>query len=90
MVSQGMAATQGDPSYDNYYELGWSNLATVAQGLGAEASVAQSVEEVETALARAVSGAQTGIPQVVVATVDPSEAPPYNYQPPAPPPPSSR
>jgi acetolactate synthase I/II/III large subunit len=90
MVSQGMAATQGDPSYDNYYELGWSNLAAVAQGLGAEASVAQSVEEIESALARAVSGAQTGIPQVLVATIDPSEAPPYNYQPPAPPPPSSR
>jgi acetolactate synthase-1/2/3 large subunit len=90
MVSQGMAATQGDPSYDSYYELGWSNLATVAQGLGAEASVAQSVDEIEAALARAVTGAQTGIPQVVVATIDPGEAPPYNYQPPAPPPPSSR
>lgn len=84
MVSQGMAATQGDPSYDGYYQLGWSNLATVAQGLGAEASSAQSVAEVEAALARAISGAKAGVPQVVVAAIDPTEAPPYNYQPPPP------
>jgi acetolactate synthase I/II/III large subunit len=90
MVSQGMAATQGDPSYDGYYALDWSDLATVAQGLGAEASSAQSVAEVAAALTRAISGADAGVPQVVVATVDPDEAPPYNYLPPAPPPPSTR
>jgi acetolactate synthase-1/2/3 large subunit len=90
MVSQGMAATQGDPSYVDYYELGWADLATVAQGLGAEASSAQSVEEVAAALTRAISGAAAGVPQVVVAAIDPTEAPPYNYQPPAPPPPSPR
>jgi thiamine pyrophosphate-dependent acetolactate synthase large subunit-like protein len=90
MVSQGMAATQGDPSYDGYYDLAWSDLATVAQGLGAEASSAQSVEEVTEALARAISGAEAGVPQVIAVAIDPNEAPPYNYLPPAPPPPSSR
>jgi acetolactate synthase I/II/III large subunit len=89
MVSQGMAATQGDPSYDGYYKLGWANLAAVAQGLGAEASSTQSVEEVAAALERAISGADAGVPQVVVVAIDPTEAPPYNYQPP-PPPPSTR
>ena len=86
MVSQGMAATQGDPSYDGYYELGWANLAAVAQGLGAEASSAQSASEVAAALDRAISGAGSGVPQVVVVAIDPNEAPPYNYQPPSPPP----
>jgi acetolactate synthase-1/2/3 large subunit len=89
MVSQGMAATQGDPSYDGYYKLGWANLGAVAQGLGAEASNTQSVEEVAAALDRAISGAEAGVPQVVVVAIDPTEAPPYNYQPP-PPPPSAR
>ncbi len=86
MVSQGMAATQGDPSYDGYYALGWANLAAVAQGLGAEASSAQSISEVAAALDRAISGAEAGVPQVVVVAIDPTEAPPYNYQPPSPPP----
>jgi len=82
MVSQGMAAVTGDTGYDGYYHLGWNDLAAVAQGLGAEASTAQSVEEVDAALARAITGAGKGVPQVVVVDIDPTEAPPYDYPPP--------
>jgi len=85
MVSQGMAALESDPSFDQYYELGWNDLAVVAQGLGAEASNAQSVGEVAAALDRAIKGAETGVPQVVVVAIDATEAPPYDYQPLPPP-----
>jgi acetolactate synthase-1/2/3 large subunit len=83
MVSQGMAAVTGDTSFDGYYQLGWNDLATVAQGLGAEASTAQSVEDVAAALSRAIADAGKGVPQVIVVDIDVTEAPPYAY--PAPP-----
>ena len=87
MVSQGMAAVTGDTSYDGYYELGWGDLATVAQGLGAAAYTVDSVETTEAALQSAVAGAATGVPQVVVVEIDTTEMPPYKYPPPQPPPP---
>jgi hypothetical protein len=73
----------GDTSFDGYYKLGWNYLAGVAQGLGAEASTAQSVEEVAPALGRGVTDAGNGFPQVVVVDIDVTEAPPHAY--PAPP-----
>lgn len=83
MVSQGMSAVTGDASFDDLYGLGRSDLGTVAQGLGAEATTTSSVAGVTEALQRALAGAATGVPQVVVVQIDSSEMPPYRY--PAPP-----
>ena len=81
MVSQGMAAVTGDPSYDNYYEIGWTDLAAVARGLGATAYEIRTPDEATAALGAALTGAGLGVPQVIVATIDPSESPPYDYSP---------
>ena len=86
MVSQGMAAVTGDKSFADYYKIGWNDLAGVAQGLGAAAFNAQTVDEVQNAFQQAIDGAAAGIPQVVVVAVDPAEAPPYDYPPPPKPP----
>jgi acetolactate synthase-1/2/3 large subunit len=87
MVSQGMEAVTGDAGYDDYYRIGWNDLGTVAQGLGAAAYHAQTPHEAQDALDRAIAGARTGVPQVVVVEIDPAQAPPYDY--PAPPAPGS-
>jgi acetolactate synthase-1/2/3 large subunit len=81
MVSQGMAAVTHDPSYDNYYEIGWADLAAVARGLGATAYEIRTPDEATAALGDALAGAGLGVPQVIVATIDTSEAPPYDYSP---------
>lgn len=86
MVSQGMAALTGDPSYEHYYTYGWNDLAAVAQGLGAAAFTADSVETVASALEAAIAGAAAGVPQVVVVNIDGTEMPPYHYPPPVHPP----
>ncbi|MGH3994084.1 MAG: thiamine pyrophosphate-dependent enzyme, partial [Pseudonocardiaceae bacterium] len=78
MVSQGMVAVTGDKSYADYYKIGWNDLAGVAQGLGAAAFNAETVDEVQNALQSAIDGAARGVPQVVVVAVDPAEAPPYD------------
>jgi acetolactate synthase-1/2/3 large subunit len=81
MVSQGMAAVTGDPSYDHYYKIGWTDLAAVARGMGATAHEVATPDEATAALGRALAGAGLGVPQVIVATIDTSEAPPYDYSP---------
>jgi acetolactate synthase I/II/III large subunit len=86
MVSQGMEAVTGDKSYADYYKIGWNDLGGVAQGLGAVAFNAETVDEVKDAFRRAIDGAAAGVPQVVVVAVDPAEAPPYDYPPPPKPP----
>jgi acetolactate synthase-1/2/3 large subunit len=87
MVSQGMAAVTGDSSYDHYYKIGWTDLAAVARGMGATAYEIQTPDEAIAALGQALTGAALGVPQVIVATIDTSEVPPYDYTPHASPPP---
>lgn len=84
MVSQGMAHFTGDPSFDGYYRIGWSDLAQAARGLGAEAYDATSTADTAAALDRALAGASQHVPQVVCVAVDPTDVPPY-YPPPFPP-----
>ncbi len=84
MVSQGMDASTGDKTYEHYYDVDWSDLATVAQGLGAEAYDVESVAALEDALHTAIDHAGAGVPQVIVVSIDRDEAPPYDY-PPVPP-----
>lgn len=79
MVSQGMAAVTGDSSYDHYYRIGWTDLAAVARGMGATAYEIRTPDEATAALGKALSGAGLGVPQVIVATIDTSETPPYDY-----------
>jgi acetolactate synthase-1/2/3 large subunit len=79
MVSQGMAVAAKDPTYDDYYQIGWTDLAAVAQGMGATAYNIQTPDELTAALGSALAGAATGVPQVIVATIDQTEMPPYNY-----------
>ena len=90
MVSQGMAAVTGDPSFDELYGLGHSDLGTVAQGLGAQATTTSSVAGVTEALQRALAGADAGVPQVVVVQIDTTEMPPYRYPTPPPAPPAQQ
>ena len=87
MVSQGMTAVTGDKTYEDYYQIGWTDLAAVAQGLGATAYSVSTPAEVTTALGQAMAGASNNVPQVIVVTIDPTAAPPYDYSKPAPPPP---
>jgi acetolactate synthase I/II/III large subunit len=82
MVSQGMAAVTGDAGYEHRYELAWNDLAAVAEGLGARSWNVGTVAETTDALVEAIDGAGKGIPQVVVAAIDPTEKPPYRYPPP--------
>jgi acetolactate synthase I/II/III large subunit len=79
MVSQGMAAVAKDPSYEDYYKIGWTDLAAVATGMGATAYSIQTTDELTAALGQALTGADAGVPQVIVATIDTTEVPPYNY-----------
>lgn len=87
MVSQGMAAVTGDSSYDHYYRIGWTDLAQAARGMGATAYEIRTPEEATAALGKALAGAGLGVPQVIVATIDTSEMPPYDYTPHTPAPP---
>ncbi len=87
MVSQGMATITKDPTYDHYYKLGWTDLAAAARGLGATAYEVSSPDDAAAALLQALAGADTGVPQVIVAAIDTSEMPPYDYAPPPPAPP---
>jgi acetolactate synthase-1/2/3 large subunit len=85
MVSQGMAQVTRDAGFERYYKLAWTDLAAVAEGLGAKAWKVEAVDETTDALLRAFDGASRGIPQVIVATIDRTEKPPYRYPPPPPP-----
>lgn len=87
MVSQGMATITGDASYDHFYKLGWTDLRAAATALGATAYDVGSPDEAGRALLAALAGAAKGVPQVIVAAIDTSEMPPYNYAPPPPAPP---
>ena len=90
MVSQGMAAVTGDPSYDHYYRIGWTDLAAVARGMGAVAYEVETPDELAAALGQALEGAGlpgNNVPQVIIASIDTTEAPPYDYSPHASPPP---
>ena len=81
-LSQGMAAVTGDQSYEDYYQIGWTNLVAVANGMGAAAYTVTTTDELTAALGQALAGANNpagNVPQVIVATIDASEAPPYDY-----------
>lgn len=84
MVSQGMAHFEHDPSFLHYYRVGWKDLVTTAQGLGADAVMVQTVADTQAALVTAIVRAAEGMPQVVGVVIDTSEVPPY-YPPPYPP-----
>jgi acetolactate synthase-1/2/3 large subunit len=79
MVSQGMAAVTGDDGYERYYDLAWTDLKVVAEGLGARAVNVRTVAETTDALVESIDAASKGIPQVVVAAIDRKERPPYRY-----------
>ena len=82
MVSQGMAAVTGDQGYEDYYQIGWTDLAAVANGMGAVAYSVTTPDELTAALGQAIAGANNpggNVPQVIVATIDATEAPPYDY-----------
>ncbi|MGH3692855.1 MAG: thiamine pyrophosphate-binding protein [Pseudonocardiaceae bacterium] len=84
MVSQGMTHVEDDPSFLHYYEIGWNDLATAAQGLGADAVMVRTVADTRAALVAAIARAAEGVPQVVGVVIDTSEIPSY-YPPPYPP-----
>jgi acetolactate synthase-1/2/3 large subunit len=100
MVSQGMDFFMGreDPAtrrvpndiakWKAMFNLGKPDLVRFAEGLGAAARLATSPAELARALSAAVAGAEQGIPQVVIAQVDPGPVPPYYVEVPPPPPPS--
>jgi acetolactate synthase-1/2/3 large subunit len=77
MVSQGMAAQTRDPSFRDYYKVGWSDLATAAQGLGAHAVTVHTLAATREALRHAVHAARDGTPQVLVVDIDRDAVPPY-------------
>ena len=81
MVSQGMATVTGDATYDHFYKIGWTDLAAIARGMGATAYTIQTPDELTAALGQALAGAALGVPQVIVATIDTTEMPPYDYSP---------
>jgi len=90
MVAQGMAAYFPDPAdpnvWNDYYQLGNPDLVKVAEGLGAEAYLVHSPDDLRSALGRAIKGGQQGRPQVIVVRQDPSAIPPFVYAPPVAPP----
>ena len=90
MVAQGMAAYFPDPAdpnvWNDYYQLGNPDLVKVAEGLGAEAYLVHSPDDLRSALGRAIKGGEQGRPQVIVVQQDPSAMPPFVYAPPVAPP----
>ena len=85
MVAQGMGALYPDPNNPNawtdYYQLGNPDLVKVAEGLGAEAYLVHSPDDLRNALGKAITGGQQGRPQVIVVRQDPSAMPPFVYTP---------
>jgi acetolactate synthase-1/2/3 large subunit len=77
MVSQGMEMVFPGEHYDKDYLLGKPDLAKVAEGLGAEAIVVNKPADLTTAWPKVVSGAKNGRPQVILAMIDRTAAPPY-------------
>jgi acetolactate synthase I/II/III large subunit len=80
MVAQGMEGLFGATGpWDTLYRLGDADLSKVAAGLGATTYEVRSPQQAAGAFAAAFALARTGTtPQVIVAFVDPNEAPPYH------------
>lgn len=82
MVSQGMEVLFHEPGlYDHSYRLGKPDLAKVAEGLGAAVTMVNKPSDLSAAWPDVVRGANRGLPQVILAIVDRTAAPPY-YSPP--------
>jgi acetolactate synthase-1/2/3 large subunit len=84
MVSQGMNHFFPDPggTWTDYYSLGHNDLAAFAQALGADAYKVQGVQDMQHALATAVTAASVaGKPQVIVVHIDKTPVPPYYQNP---------
>ena len=77
MVSQGMEMLFPKENYDHDYRLGNPDLAKVAEGLGAEVVAVDSPAVLKDAWPKVVSGAKSGRPQVILANVNRTAAPPY-------------
>jgi len=91
MVSQGMGHFFPKPGgiWSDYYSLGSNDLCAFAKALGADAYSAQSVHDVNHALAAALAAARAANrPQVVVVKIDPTPVPPYYQDPGFNPPPA--
>ena len=82
MVSQGMEVLFHEPGlYEDSYRLGKPDLAKVAEGLGAAVTMVNKPSDLADAWPDLVRGANRGRPQVILAIVDRTPAPPY-YSPP--------
>jgi acetolactate synthase-1/2/3 large subunit len=78
MVSQGMERLFGPPGgYANDYRLGQPNLQAAAAGLGADTYAANRPADLRAAWPDVVSRAAQGRPQLLVAHIDTSPAPPF-------------
>jgi acetolactate synthase-1/2/3 large subunit len=82
MVSQGMAHYFPDKTepnaWDKQYRLGKPNLVKYAEGLGADAYLAENTARLEALLERALRQAdEEHRPQVIVVPIDPASVPPY-------------
>ncbi|MBV8278678.1 MAG: thiamine pyrophosphate-binding protein [Verrucomicrobia bacterium] len=90
MVSQGMAHYFPDTTepdvWDKQYRLGKPDLVKYAEGLGADAYLAENTARLEALLERALRQAdEEHRPQVIVAPIAPASVPPYfnpQYAPP--------
>ncbi|WP_235777195.1 thiamine pyrophosphate-binding protein [Rhizobium mesoamericanum] len=78
MVAQGMEMMfPNDGSFNEAYSLGATDLIKVAEGLGANAVDVGKPADLRDAWQKIMAGAQSGLPQVIVAHIDPKAAPPY-------------
>jgi acetolactate synthase-1/2/3 large subunit len=78
MVNHGESFQSGAPLTENFYRTGFEDTALFAEALGADTLCPDSVEEAEKALRLAFERADhCRRPQVVIAAVNPLEAPPY-------------
>lgn len=79
MVSQGMTHFYGRDlaRWKQLYALGNPDLVAFSEGLGAEAVKVTTPAEARAALIRAVERGAEGIPQVIVAKINPDAEPPY-------------
>ena len=78
MVSQGMEVMFHQPgAYEDTYRLGKPDLAKVAEGLGAVVTMVNKPSDLIDAWPEVIKGANSGRPQVILAIVDKTAAPPY-------------
>jgi len=84
MVSQGMNQFFPDSSgvWTDYYALGQPDLAQMAKSLGADAYDVRSPDDMQHALAAALTASSLqNKPQVIVAHIDTTQVPPYYQNP---------